>query len=687
MGTDIKKPRRASENVAYIKGPEIDIPDITLTEMFNAAAQGNDDRFAIDFLGKKTTYAELDDASDRVARGLQDQGFKKGDKVVFYMPNSSYYIAMMFGVWKAGGIVVNMRPEPRKDMKGNPNYYKGEVRERLKKTEARFIVTLDLPEYLDVCNEATFGTKTQNIIVCPMAKALPPVKETFYPARMKLEPAKEVLKEKATNLKNKGKDFYNALNWQAFKDSLKLMRDEAKDEWRGIANFIRTLKIYTWETRFSSNYLRFALGRYFPSPMRDQVQTSTARPAKKTIERCGAPMLDYWDMTGNDGQYEPQKLDASDTALLQQTNGTTGNPKLVELTHKNLVANVLQSIYQYTGHLHVDPHGNQREIIANPLPFAHIFSFTIGALYPLMTGAELATVPDPRETTDVLSMINRTEATALLSAPKLLQRIAEHKATPCYNLNSCKTSIAGGEALAPNVVKAWEEETGLTGSLFEGYGQSEAGPVICSNALRYGNKPGTMGHLFAGMEARIVSTDDTGRLLNRGVVGRLQVHGPNVMKGYFNDQAETDKVMSPDGWLTTGDLCMINADGSITHHGREKRVANINGIKISAEPIELKLQSEASVAEAVIIKVADSRSSEALKAIVRLRDGVAEDGAAERLKAYLLQALGKNNVPKHIEFVKDPLPMKAGKTDYLMLETQHWDRHLEKAAAPVPAIQ
>ncbi len=687
MGSDTRKARRAADNVAYIKAPGIDIPNITLVEMFNAAAQGNDGRVAIDFLGKKTTYMELDDASDRVARGLQDRGFKKGDKVVFYMPNSSYYITLMFGIWKAGGIVVNMRPESRKDMKGNPDFYKREVRERLQKTKALFIATLDLPEYLDVCDEATFGTKTQNIIVCPMAKALPPVKETFYPALMKLEPAKEALKEKASNLKNKGKDFYNALTWQAFKDRLELMRDKAEYGWRGTANFLRTLKIYIYETKLSPNYLRFALDRYLPTRTSDHVQTPAARPEKKAIERCGAPMLDYWDMTGNNGLYEPQKLDPSDTALLQPTNGTTGDPKLVELTHKNLVANVMQSIYQYTGHLHVDPHGDQREIIANPLPFAHIFSFTVGALYPLMTGAELATVPDPRETTDVLSMINRTEATALLSAPKLLKRIAEHDATPCYNLKSCKTSIAGGEALAPNVVKSWEEATGLIDSLFEGFGQSEAGPVICSNAVRYGNKPGAMGHLFAGMEARIVSTDDTGRLLNRGLVGRLQVRGPNVMKGYFKDQAETGKVLSADGWLTTGDLCMINADGSITHHGREKRVANINGIKISAEPIELKLQSEASVAEAVVITVADSSSTQALKAIVRLRDGAAEDRAAEHLKAHLLQALGKYSVPKHIEFVKDPLPMKAGKTDYLLLQTQHWNRHLEKAAEPVPTIQ
>lgn len=688
MGSVIKRTRRAADNVAYIKAPEIEIPEITLVEMFNAAAKGNDDRFAIDFLGKKTTYAELAAASDRVARGLQDQGFKKGDKVVLYMPNSSYYPMMMLGVWKAGGTVVNMLPNTRQEMKDTPHVYAQKLRDLLKKTDARFMATLDLPEYLDVSDKGTFGTKTQNVIVCPMAKALPPLKEVFYPAKLKAEPLREAIhnwwEEIMDDIRRDIEAGWKISTWENFKELVR----KFGAEWHGLADLWSTIKIFVLATEkgHHRDYLRYTWNRYFPKNNEIR-QTITPPPTKPAIENSGAQRLDFWTMTDNDGLYKQQNMKPSDIAVLQPTGGTTGTPKLAMLSHRNMVANVSQAIFQYTDHLHTDPHGEYREMIADPLPFAHVFSFVIGPLYSMMTGAQLATMPDPKDTASILSMLHRTKATALLAVPKIIMNIAELESTPCYDLSSLDTSIIGGDELTENVTRGFEEATGLEGVLYAGYGATEASPTISSNSDRYGNKPGTIGHLFPGMEARIVSNDGTGRIENRGVNGKLQVRGPNVMLGYFNDKAETDKVLSEDGWLDVGDNCIINKDDSITFFGRDKRVADINGIKVFAQPVESKLQSESSVAEAVIITVADSRSSEALKAIVRLQDGVNEDGAAERLKAYIQQSLGKQNVPKHFEFVTERLPKTAaGKADWLKLQTEHWDRHIEKTPAPAPSI-
>src|SRR5437867_3998423 len=245
--------------------------------------------------------------------------------------------------------------------------------------------------------------------------------------------------------------------------------------------------------------------------------------------------------------------DYRDPALFLYTSGTTGRPKGVILTHDNLLANVESC--QRAGDF------DNRDAFLCLLPFFHTYAITGTFLLPLTNGSKMVLV-DRFQPTKVLGLIQEHKISVFLAIPSMYRVLAGTEGT--FDLSSVRFPISGGEPLPPAVADAFEKRFGVP--IFEGYGQTEAAPVVTLN-VPGANKTGTIGRAVPGVEIAI--WDDQHNVLPNGQVGELMVRGENVMAGYHNLADETAKTITT-GWLHTGDLGAMDGDGFITITGPRK---------------------------------------------------------------------------------------------------------------------
>jgi long-chain acyl-CoA synthetase len=340
-----------------------------------------------------------------------------------------------------------------------------------------------------------------------------------------------------------------------------------------------------------------------------------------------------------------------DPALFLYTSGTTGRPKGVILTHDNLIANVESC--QRAGEF------DYRDAFLCLLPFFHTYAITGTFLLPLLNGSRMVLV-DRFQATKVLGLIQEHKISVFLAIPSMYRVLAGTGGD--FDVSSVRFPISGGEPLPTATAEAFEKRFGVP--IFEGYGQTEAAPVVTLNTP--GNrKPGTIGRALPGVEVAI--WDDQNRVLPTGEVGEIMVRGRNVMNGYHHLPEETAKTVT-DGWLHTGDLGKLDNDGYVTITGRKKDLIISAGENIYPREIEEVMAQHPKVKEVAVIGVKDDVRGEVPKAFVIAQDGVSLD--EKELRSFCRENLANYKVPKHIELVADLPRSPTGKILKRMLSAK-----------------
>ena len=346
---------------------------------------------------------------------------------------------------------------------------------------------------------------------------------------------------------------------------------------------------------------------------------------------------------------------AKDTAVFQFTGGTSGLPKAAELTHRNLVANIAQ-INAWVPSLKP---GDEKFLLA--LPAFHVYGMTVGMLTCLKLGGELVLVPDPRNTLHILEIIAREKITLYPGVPAMYIAIINHPKVADYDLHSIRVCLSGGAPLPAEVAQKFEEVTG--GKLVEGYGMSESSPLTAGNPVFGQTKTGSVGMPFPSTELALIAleSDEQGetRFLDVGQTGELVVRGPQVMKGYYNNPEETANAIDADGWLHTGDIATMDADGYFFIVDRKKDLIIASGYNIVPREVEEVLFMHPKVMEAAVVGVPDAKRGETVKAFVVLKEG--QSATVEEIRDFCKERLAPYKVPSLVEFRSELPKTQIGK--------------------------
>ena len=353
--------------------------------------------------------------------------------------------------------------------------------------------------------------------------------------------------------------------------------------------------------------------------------------------------LRYAALVARDAAPDPVAQSPDDLAVLQYTGGTTGVPKGAMLTHANLAANSAQ-MKIHVGHL---PDAQERTL--GVLPMFHVFALTAVLNYSVDTATEMVLLPR-FEMKQFLKTAARTRPTQFFGVPTLYAALGALPAERVRVLATAHTCISGGAPLPLEVRRAFEQRTGCR--VVEGYGLSEASPIIACNPLEGVIKDDGAGPAFPGTVLEIRSLDDPSVMMPQGERGEVCARGPQVMQGYWNKPAETAAVFT-DGALRTGDVGYLDADGYLFLVDRIKDLILCGGYNVYPRVIEDALYEHPAVAEAVVIGVPDAYRGQAPKAFVALHPEPATDPDA--LHAFLAERLNKIEMPREIE-IRASLP-------------------------------
>ena len=339
--------------------------------------------------------------------------------------------------------------------------------------------------------------------------------------------------------------------------------------------------------------------------------------------------------------FKPAAIDPkTEIAVLQYTGGTTGVPKGAVLTHGSITANV----EQLRNLVSMFEHKEERMMCA--LPFFHVFGMTVAMLLGIVSGAELILLPR-FEVEQVLKLLMKKRPTMFPGVPTIY--IALNRAIAAHGgklkFDSIRYCISGGGPLPTEVKQEFERLTGC--KLVEGYGLSEASPVVTCNPFDRENREGSIGLPLLGTVVEFRSLEDPTKLVKVGERGEVCVRGPQVMAGYWQKPDATNEVMV-DGALRTGDVGYADADGYIHIVDRVKDLIICSGFKVYPRAIEDALYAHPDVLEAVVIGLPDAYRGQSPKAYVKLKDGM--QLSAEALKTHLAGHLSKLEMPSEIEF-------------------------------------
>ena len=498
-------------------------------------------RPAMEFLGRRWSYAQLGEMVRRATRGLQDIGVGPGTRLGLCLPNTPYYIVLYYAALQAGATVVNY----------NPLYVERELSHQIGDSGTTVMAVMDLEAiYRRVANVAG-SAGLARIIVCPMAGILPLGKAALF---------------------------------------------------------------------------------------------RTFRRRERAVIPADARHITFAALLASATSPSPVVIDpARDIAVLQYTGGTTGVPKGAMLTHANLTVNARQVAAHWAGAVP----GHERTLAV--LPFFHVFAMTSVLNYSVWIGAQLVMLPR-FHLAQTLTAIARHRITVFHAVPTIYTAINAAAATRRVTLDSIKFGVSGGAPL-PNEVR--ERFVALTGcELVEGYGLTEASPVVSCNPVDGTLKPGSVGVPMLGTTIEIRDTVDPARILPPGVQGEVCVRGPQVMAGYWRRPVETAAVFV-DGALRTGDVGLVDGDGYLFVTDRIKDVILCGGYNVYPRVLEDALYIHPAVLEATVIGVPDPYRGQAPKAFVVLRPGTAATPA--ELRAHLADYVSKIEMPREV-VIRDSLP-------------------------------
>jgi long-chain acyl-CoA synthetase len=350
----------------------------------------------------------------------------------------------------------------------------------------------------------------------------------------------------------------------------------------------------------------------------------------------------------NEVSSEPQDL-----AVILYTSGTTGFPKGAMLSHSNLISNALDS----SNAIRI----SDKDTFICILPLFHSFAATVCMNLPLLVGAKIVIMKSVRPFKRIVRAIRKNKVSVFAGIPSIYTILKDTKLPKIFNspliklFNPLKVCISGAAALPVETFRGFEKRFRIP--LLEGYGLTEASPVVTLNPLKGTRKPGSIGVPLA-KQIELMIVDDKNNPLEPGEIGELLVRGPNVMLGYFKNKEASNEVLK-DGWLYTGDMARFDEQGYVYIAGRKKEMVNVRGLNVYPREIEEVLYQNPKIKEAAVIGIEDEHKGEVPKAFVVVKEGEAPN--AHGLIQYLRERLAPYKIPKAIEFRKSLPKNTTGK--------------------------
>jgi long-chain acyl-CoA synthetase len=341
------------------------------------------------------------------------------------------------------------------------------------------------------------------------------------------------------------------------------------------------------------------------------------------------------------------RVTASDIAFLQYTGGTTGVSKGATLTHRNVIANVLQTEAWSHPATSRPPFVEQITIVC-ALPLYHIFALTACAMWGMRVGAMNLLIPNPRDIPGFIKELAKYPFNMLPAVNTLYNALVNYPQFASLDFSGLKICNGGGMAVQKAVSDRWKEVTGT--AIIEGYGLSETAPVATCNRADQMDFTGTIGLPVPSTDIAIL--DDDGVPVALGERGEIGIRGPQVMAGYWNRPDETAKVMTPDGFFKSGDVGVMDARGFVTIVDRKKDMILVSGFNVYPNELEGVIAAHPGVLECAVIGVPDQNSGEAVKVFIVRRDPAL---TADMVMEYCKEQFTGYKKPKYIEF-RDELP-------------------------------
>jgi long-chain acyl-CoA synthetase len=499
-------------------------------------------------MGRELTYRQLDELTRDFAAWLQNEaGLQKGDRVALMMPNLLQYPIAIFGVLRAGMVVVNT----------NPLYTARELEHQLKDSGAKAIVVLE--NFAHVLQEVIAHTAVKKVLVTAVGDML-----------------------------------------------------GAPKSW--VVNYVvrhKRKQVKPWHIAGAIDF-------------RDALSGGKRHPAN------------------------PISLQPEDIAFLQYTGGTTGVSKGAMLTHRNIVANVLQA-QAWIG----PTFPKEGRTLISPLPLYHIFGLTANCLLFMLLGWRNVLITNPRDFPAFVKELKKNPFTFITGVNTLFNALLNTPGFDTVSFKDLLVSLGGGMAVQQSVAEHWKRVTGRP--LTQAWGLTETSPAACINPC-LADYNGSIGLPISSTDLSI--RDDAGNELAQGEVGEICVQGPQVMAGYWNQQEETDKVMLPGGWLRTGDIGHVDAQGYVFIEDRKKDMILVSGFNVYPNEVESVIVTHPNVLEAAAVAQADEHSGEVVALFVVAKGpGLTE----ESVIAHAKQSLTGYKVPKHVYIRKDLPKTNVGK--------------------------
>jgi long-chain acyl-CoA synthetase len=419
-----------------------------------------------------------------------------------------------------------------------------------------------------------------------------------------------------------------------------------------IENFAHTLQEVLDKTPVKT-VITTELGDLFPFPKRPLVNFVVKR-VKKMVPAWRIPGAVPFRRVLAEGAGKPLtevSLNHDDIAFLQYTGGTTGVSKGAMLTHGNLVGN-LQQISAW-----LSPFSKPaEETIITALPLYHIFSLTGNCLTFMKVGGHNILITNPRDMPGFVRELSKIKFTVMTGVNTLFNGLLHTPGFDKLDFSSFKIALGGGMAVQRAVAEQWRKVTGIP--LIEAYGLTETSPAACVNPLTLSEYNGTIGLPISSTELSI--RDDEGHELGFGEdqVGEICVRGPQVMCGYWNRPEETAQVMTPDGYLRTGDVGYANEQGYVRIVDRKKDMILVSGFNVYPNEIEDIVAHHPMVLEVAAVGIPDEKSGEAVKIVVVKKDPTL---TAEMLIEYCRRELTGYKLPRHVEFRTELPKTNVGK--------------------------
>ena len=334
---------------------------------------------------------------------------------------------------------------------------------------------------------------------------------------------------------------------------------------------------------------------------------------------------------------------SSEVAVLQYTGGTTGVAKGAMLTHRNLIANMLQARALMGANLH-----EASETLIAPLPLYHIYAFTMHCMAMMLIGNHNLLISNPRDLPAMIKDISKWKFSGFVGLNTLFVALCNNEEFRKLDFSALKLTLSGGMALQQATAERWKQVTGC--DICEGFGMTETSPAASVNPIS-NIKLGTIGIPVPSTLFKVI--DDDGKELALGERGELCVKGPQVMKGYWQRQEATDEILDSEGWLKTGDIGIIQEDGFIRIVDRKKDMILVSGFNVYPNELEDALATLPGVMLCAAIGIPDEKSGEAVKMFVVVKPG--ESLTKEQVMEHMRANVTGYKVPRSIEF-RDTLP-------------------------------